>query len=216
MQPTTQEIDSYVSGLFAPESKDGVYDAALATMAEGNLPAINVSASLGKTLHVLATAIGAKRILEIGTLGGYSGTWLASALPADGKMITLEIDPHHAEVAQKNFGRARLSGKVEVRVGPALAALDEMIASGEPKFDITFIDADKPGYVEYLEKALLLTRKGGLILADNALSHKVLTDPENSPIARFNEVLAGKQNLVTTLIPTLREEIDGLTVSVVK
>src|SRR5579863_6772118 len=99
LERTPENIDRYVSDLFAPESKNGVYSAALAAMTEGGLPSINVSASLGKTLHVLALAVGAKRILEIGTLGGYSGLWLASALPADGKMVTLELEPKHAEVA---------------------------------------------------------------------------------------------------------------------
>ena len=215
MEPTVPQIDRYVTGLFAPESKNGIYGSALAAMEEGKLPSINVSASLGKTLHVLALAVGAKRILEIGTLGGYSGIWLASALPAEGKMITLELDPHHAEVAEANFRRAGLADKVELRVGPALESLEKMVASGEGGFDITFIDADKPSYVDYLEKALLLTRKGGLILADNALSHNVLTKPEDSPIARFNKELSEKDNLVSTLIPTLREAMDGLTISVV-
>lgn len=216
MEPNIPEIDKYVTGLFAPESRNGVYGRTLAAMEEGKLPSINVSASLGKTLHVLALAIGAKRILEIGTLGGYSGIWLASALPADGKMITLELDPHHAEVAKENFRRAGLQDKVELRVGPALESLQQMVTNGEGGFDITFIDADKPGYVDYLEKAVILTRKGGLILADNTLSHNVLTKPAESPIGRFNEALAGQDNLVSTLIPTLREQIDGLTVSVVR
>lgn len=216
MEPTVPEINEYVTGLFAPESRNGIYGSTLAAMEEGKLPSINVSASLGKTLHVLALAVGAKRILEIGTLGGYSGIWLASALPADGKMVTLELDPHHAEVAQENFRRAGVGDKVELRIGPALESLTKMAANGEGGFDITFIDADKPGYVDYLEKALQLTRKGGLILADNALSHDALTKRDDSPIARFNEALAGKNNLASTLIPTLREHIDGLTISVVR
>jgi predicted O-methyltransferase YrrM len=216
LERTPENIDRYVSDLFAPESKNGIYSSALETMSEGGLPSINVSASLGKTLHVLTLAVRAKRILEIGTLGGYSGLWLASALPADGKMVTLELEPKHAEVARKNFERAGLGDKVEIRVGPALETLEEMVKKGETGFDITFIDANKDGYVDYLEKALLLTRKGGLVLADNALTHNVLDKPEDSPIARFNEALSRKNNLTTTLIPTLREVIDGLTISVVR
>lgn len=216
MEPNVPEIDRYVTGLFAPESENGIYGAIVESITRAEMPTMQVSASLGKTLHVLALAVGAKRILEIGTHGGYSGTWLASALPADGKLITLELEPERAEVARANFAKAGLSDKIEIRVGPALQSLERMVADQETGFDITFIDADKGGYVDYLEKALVLTRKGGLILADNTLSHNVLTDPENSPIARFNRALAEKKNLVTTLIPTLREDIDGLTVSVVR
>jgi len=216
LEHTTEDIDRYIAELFAPESRNGVYSEALEAMKEGGLPSINVSASLGKTLHVLALATGAKRILEIGTLGGYSGIWLASALPSDGKMITLEVDPHHAEVASENFKRAALADKVELRVGPALASLEEMVNRGEGKFDITFIDANKDGYVDYLEKALALTRKGGLILADNTLTHNALDKGADSPIWQFNSALAKKENLVTALIPTMRELIDGLTVSVVR
>src|SRR5690606_3405585 len=110
-----------------------------------------------------------KRILEIGTLGGYSATWFARALPDDGKLISLEIDPHHAEVARKNLERAGFASKTEVRVGPALQTLDQMRADNEPPFDLVFIDADKEAYPDYLKKVLPMVREGGLILADNTM-----------------------------------------------
>ena len=117
---------------------------------------------------------GARRILEIGTLGGYNAIWLARALPAGGKLITLELSEHHAEVARRNLAQAGLAAKVEVRVGPALAALTAMEQAGEAPFDLVFIDADKDGYVAYLPKSVALVRDGGLILADNTLPDEVL------------------------------------------
>ncbi|MBK8797455.1 MAG: class I SAM-dependent methyltransferase [Anaerolineales bacterium] len=121
-------------------------------MAQEGLPSINISASEGQLLHLLALMSGARRILEIGALGGYSAIWLARALPADGKLITLELDEHHAAVARRNLNAAGLGAKVEVRVGPALATLTAMQQAGEALFDLIFIDADKEGYVDYLQK----------------------------------------------------------------
>jgi predicted O-methyltransferase YrrM len=166
-------IDAYVEGLCVPA--DPVMAQALKDADEAGLPQINVSSCEGKLLLLLGKMAGAKRILEIGTLGGFSTTWLARSLPADGKLISLELMDKHAQVARKNIERAGLKDKVEIRVAPALASLDEMIAAKEPAFDVIFIDADKAGYPAYLERAFKLVHPGSLILGDNALS-RVLTD----------------------------------------
>ena len=214
LERTPHNYNEYVSPLFAAED-DALRLARETTKAEG-LPEINVSASEGKTLHFLALLSGARRILEIGTLGGYSAIWLARALPDDGRMISLEIDPHHADVARRNIDRAGLSGKVEVRVGPAGETLAKMHAAGEGPFDLVFIDADKDGYVEYLNLTVPLTRDGGLILGDNTLPDAVLDPAGDSGTKRYNAAVAAHPGLVSTLLPMLRriEGMDGLTVSI--
>ncbi len=210
---TSHDYNTYITSLFAPE--DAALAQTRAEMESGNLPKINVSASEGKLLHLLALMQGAKRILEIGTLGGYSGIWLARALPEDGSLVSLELDPHHAEVAKANLERAGLRAKVEIRVGPAGETLAQMEADGEAPFDLVFIDADKDGYVEYLHRAFALTREGGLILGDNTLPDSIFSDTETSGTKRYNEAVAAHPHLVTTLIPVLRDRgIDGLTISV--
>ena len=160
-EKSMEQYDHYINQLFAVE--DDVLQATRAAMQQAGLPSINVSASGGQLLHLLALMSGAKRILEIGTLGGYSAIWLARALPADGKLISLEIDEHHANVARRNVAQAGLAEKVEVRVGPALATLTAMEQTGEAPFDLIFIDADKDGYVAYLPKAVALVREGGSV-----------------------------------------------------
>ena len=157
MELDTHAYNNYIAGLFSPE--DDALTKTRAEMARENVPSINVSAPEGKLLHVLTLALGATRILEIGTLGGYSGTFFARALPEDGRLITLEIDPHHADVARRNLDHAGIGHKVEIRVGPASETLSKMAADGEPLFDLIFIDADKDGYVDYLNKSLPLLRK---------------------------------------------------------
>ena len=156
------EYDRYISGLFAAE--DDALRSAREEMVREGMPEINVSASEGKVLHVLARTIGAERILEIGTLGGYSTIWLARALPPQGKLISLEIDARYAEVARRNLKRADLAEKVEVRIGPALESLSQLVAGATDPFDVIFIDADKEGYTNYLRKAMPLLREGGLVL----------------------------------------------------
>ena len=184
-------------------------------MQRGNLPEINVSASEGKLLHMLARLFQPKRILEIGTLGGYSAIWLARALPPTGKMVSLELDAHHAEVAEHNIARAGLASQVEVRVGPASETLARMTADGEPLFDLVFIDADKDGYVDYLHAALPLLRPGGLLLGDNTLPDAVLDPAATSGTKRYNTAVAAHLDLDSILIPVLRNHgIDGLLVSI--
>ena len=212
-EKSMQNYDHYISQLFAVE--DDLLQATRAAMQQAGLPQINVSASGGQLLHLLALTSGARRILEIGTLGGYSAIWLARALPADGKLISLEIDEHHAEVARHNLAQAGLDTKVEVRVGPALATLTAMEQAGEAPFDLVFIDADKDGYVAYLQKAVALVRDGGLILADNTLPDEVLTATAESGTKRYNAAVAAHPALVSSIVPVLRRQgLDGLTISV--
>lgn len=211
MELNTHAFNDYIASLFAPS--DAVLDETLAAMQRENIPAINVSATEGKVLHLLARMVGAKRILEVGTLGGYSGIHFARALPEDGKLVTLELDPHHADVARRNFERAGVSPKAEVRVGPAADSLRQMAADGEPLFDVVFIDADKDGYVEYLQLCLPLLRAGGLLLGDNTLPDAALTG-EDSGTKRYNAAVAERPELVSIVFPVLRQHgIDGLTVS---
>jgi caffeoyl-CoA O-methyltransferase len=210
---TLHDYDRYLTGLFAPE--DDALRATREEMAREAIPRMYVSASEGKLLQVLARMIGARRVLEIGTLGGYSTQWLARALPADGKLISLEIDERHAAVAQRNLARAGVTDQVEVRLGPAAVTLAAMRAAGEAPFDLVFIDADKEGYPGYLEQAVPLTRDGGLILADNALSRSALDSTAESGIARFNAAVAAHPQLLAIIVPVLRGRgIDGLLVAV--
>lgn len=212
-QEQFQAYDQYVSGLFAVE--DDLLQSTLTTMQEEGLRPINVSANSGQLLHLLALMIGARRILEIGALGGYSAIWLARALPADGKLISLELDEHHAGVARRNLARAGLASKVEVRVGPALDSLAAMKQAGEPLFDLVFIDADKDGYVDYLHKTLDLVRDGGLILADNTLREDMLHPDGDSGAKRYNAAVAAHPALVSSIVPVLRSEgFDGMTISI--
>ncbi len=207
-----QEYDRYIGALFAPE--DDALKSARAQMQREGMPEINVSASEGKLLQVLARIIGANRILEIGTLGGYSTIWLARALPPTGKLITLEIDSRYAEVARRNLKRANLLQKVDIKVGPALESLSRLETEGEALFDIVFIDADKEGYPKYLQKAVPLLREGGLVLADNTLPDAVLDPGADSGIKRFNADVSAHPDLTSILVPVLRSRgIDGLLIS---
>ena len=214
-EPETQNYDRYITALFAAE--DEALRTARQEMQREGLPGINVSASEGKLLHVLALLGSPRRILEIGTLGGYSAIWLARALPPDGKLVSLELDAHHADVARRNLERAGLAQKVEVRVGPAAESLTRMAAEGEPLFDMVFIDADKDGYVEYLKLAVPLVREGGLILGDNTLPDAVLDPAADSGTKRYNAAVAARSDLVSIIVPVLRNQgIDGLCISIKK
>jgi predicted O-methyltransferase YrrM len=184
-------VDRYITDLLLPA--DPALDAALDASTAAGLPAIAVSPALGKLLHVLAKAVGAKRILEIGTLGGYSTIWLARALPADGQLVTLEIDPKHAEVARRNFERAGVADRIDLKLGPALDVLPTL--RSQAPFDFVFIDADKGGYTAYLPWAITLSRIGALIIADNVVRAGKITDSASTDenvqgIRRFNEALA--------------------------
>ncbi len=168
-------VDRYITDHLVPP--DAALDGALEASDAAGLQAINVAPNQGKLLMILAMVRGAKRILEIGTLGGYSTIWLAKALPADGRLITLEFEPKHAEVARANIARAGLSEIVEVRLGPARETLAETGGGGEAPFDVVFIDADKANNPHYLGWALQLTRPGSLIIADNVVRDGAIIDP---------------------------------------
>ena len=206
-----QIYDEYIASLFAPP--DAALTATIAEMKRENVPGMNVSATEGQLLHVLALMVGARRVLEVGTLGGYSGIHFARALPKDGKLVTLELDPHHAEVARRNFQNAGVGQQVEIHVGPASQTLRQLVEKGELPFDVIFIDADKDGYVEYLELALPLLREGGLLLADNTLWG--VAEGRDSATKRYNAAVANCPQLTSIVIPVLRSRgIDGLTVSI--
>ncbi len=211
------EIDAYIEELFA--LRDEALDAALEESRRAGLPKIQISPNEGVLLAVLAQIAGARRILEIGTLGGYSAIHLARALPEDGALISLEIDRRHAEVARKNVERAGLEGKVEIRVGDAKVLLAEVVDREEGPFDLVFIDADKEGYPEYLEWALRLSRPGSLILADNTIRGGSVIDPKDDSARstrEFNEKLAEDPRLFGIVLPLIRERIDGLAIALVR
>lgn len=208
------EIDRYIQQLFVPH--DDAFERALRDAAAANLPEINVSPNEGKLLHLLAKISGARRVLEIGTLGGYSTLWLASALPADGRLVTLEIDESFARVARANLDRAALLRRVDIRIGDARLTLDAMLRADEEPFDLVFIDADKEGYPAYLDYALQLTHSGSLILADNVIRDgKVIhgDDESSRAIHEFNEKLARDPRLEAILLPIMRHKVDGLAIA---
>ena len=208
------EIDNYVEGLFAPP--DPALEGALRRSREAGLPEINVSRNEGKLLQLLAEIAGARRILEIGTLGGYSTIHLARALPEGGSLVSLELDERYAEVARENVREAGLGTQVEVRVGDAKTLLARMVEDGEGPFDLTFIDADKGGYSEYLEWALRLSRSGSLILVDNAIRGGSVLYPEDESAWAthdFNEALAKDPRLSALVLPLIRERIDGIAIA---
>ncbi|CAG0935519.1 caffeoyl-CoA O-methyltransferase [Thermoflexales bacterium] len=223
MEPFDQElaakVDHYIEQLFNPHDEALAQNLQNAQAAE--LPIINVSPNEGKLLYLLAKMAGAKRALEIGTLGGYSTTWLARALPADGKVVTLELDQKHAEVARKNLARAGVADRVEVRVGRAVDSLLDMIKQHAVPFDLIFIDADKVSYVEYLDLSLQLSHPGTVILADNVLRNgRVMDRPPADESARgakaFNDALAAHPRLESIILPIIRANLDGLSISIVK
>ena len=209
-----RDIDDYVAGLFAPP--DEALEEALREAEREGLPPINVSATEGKLLQMLVWISGARRVLEIGTLGGYSAIHFARALPEEGALVSLELDEHHAEVARRNVGRAGLSAKVEIRVGDARQGLERLVEHGEGPFDLIFIDADKEGYPEYLDWSLRLSHPGTLILGDNAIREGSVIDPDDSSsraMREFNERLAEDPRLSALVLPLIRERIDGLAIA---
>jgi predicted O-methyltransferase YrrM len=211
-------IDAYIEALFVP--RDPALAQNLADAEAAGLPSINVSPNQGKLLYLLARMAKARRILEIGTLGGYSTTWLARALPRDGVLVTLEVNARHADVARKSLDRAVAPGVVDVRVGNATHTLADMIAAGEQPFDLVFIDADKPGYAGYLELALRLSRPGTVILADNLVRHGHVLDDnptdENARAAKaFNDLIASHPRVESIILPLVRDSVDGMSISIV-
>ena len=214
-----RRVDKYIEKLCIP--RDDALEQGLKDAGQAGLPAIHVSANEGKLLYLIARIAGAKRVLEIGTLGGYSTTWLARALLPDGKVITLELDQRHADVARKNLDRAGVGDRVDIRVGRAADSLRAMVDRGEGPFDLIFIDADKESYVEYLNLSLRLARPGTVILADNLIRNgRVLEARPSEASARgtkaYNEALAAHLSLDSLILPIIRENLDGLSISIVK
>ncbi|NUS09506.1 MAG: O-methyltransferase [Nonomuraea sp.] len=218
-QQTWTAVDDYFNGLLVEE------DEALLAAATGSeragLPPHQVAPNQGKLLNLLATIQGARSILEIGTLGGYSTIWLARALPADGRLVTLEADEHHAAVAAANVSRAGLDHIVDLRVGKALDALPRLVDDGAGPFDLVFIDADKPSNPAYLEWALELTRPGSVIVGDNVVRDGAVTDPADADprvqgVRRFTELIAEHPRLTATTIQTVGAKgYDGFTLALV-
>lgn len=211
-------VDAYIDDLF--DLTDEALDFALKSSRDRGLPAIQISPSQGRFLQILARLTGARRILEIGTLGGYSTIWLARALPTGGKLVTLEYDPKHAEVARAALVRAGLADRTQVLTGAALDTLPGL--ASQDTFDLVFIDADKHNYPGYLDWSLRLTRPGGLILADNVVREgKVLdessADPSVQGVRRFNELLARDPRVEAVVLQQIGVKgYDGLAIARVR
>ena len=218
-QKLFEAVDQYISDLFIKEEES--LTAAERSHGLENIPAINVSPNLGKFLYLMARISKAVKILEVGTLAGYSTIWMAKALPENGRLVSLEIDPRHASIARKNIERAGLSSKVEVRVGKAIDLLPGMVKESEGPFDMIFIDADKPPYAEYFEWALKLSKSGTLIIADNVIRDGKVLDPNHEdPMVqgaqRFNKALAANNQVSATILQTIGvKEYDGMAIAVV-
>ena len=219
-QQLFESVDQYISQLFHDE--DDCLKATELSIIESGIPQISISPNQGKFLQILAKLCNAKKILEMGTLGGYSTIWMARALPENGKLITLEIDKKHAEVAQQNFNRCGLASKIEIRLGKAIELLPQLETEGAGPFDMIFIDADKPPYTEYFQWALKLSRPGTLIIADNVVREgKVLMEesPDDmvSGVKRFNEYLSKCAEVTATIFQTVgAKEHDGMAIAIVK
>ena len=212
-------VDSYLVETLIPS--DPILQEALERNIASGLPMIDVAPNQGKLLYLLAKMRRAKRILEIGTLGGYSTIWLARALPEAGTLITLELDPKHAEVARANIAGAGLSSKVEVRLGPALDSLSKLHAEGAKPFDFIFIDADKSGYPDYLDWSLRLSQPGTVVVADNVVREGEVINPGSKDssvqgVRRFLEKIAADPRLDATALQTVGTKgYDGFALAVV-
>jgi predicted O-methyltransferase YrrM len=199
-------VDEYVNGLFLPS--DTVMEAVRDDLIQQKLPPISVSPSQGKLLYVLAKAMGARRILELGTLGGYSTIWLARALPEGGRVVTIELETRHADIARRNLERAGVMDRVDLRIGNCLDVLPALAAEDKRPFDFIFIDADKDNYAEYLDWSVRLSRPGSFIFADNVIREGGVVDPKSTDAAvrgiqRFNKALAADRRVTSTAIQTV-------------
>jgi predicted O-methyltransferase YrrM len=212
------DVERYIDGLLIPS--DPVLEAAVAASEAAGLPAIAVTPGQGKLLYLLARMQRARRILEIGTLAGYSTLWMARALPAEGSIVTLEADPKHCEVAQANLARGDVAPLIDLRLGRALDTLPELAAEGLEPFDMVFIDADKENTEAYFRWALRLSRTGAVIVVDNVIREGEVADPDsNDPrvqgIQRFNEAVAADPRVEATTIQTVGSKgYDGFTLAI--
>ena len=220
----TQETWSAVDAYFCERliRADPALENALRESEAAGLPQHNVAPNQGKLLHLFAQMQGARRILELGTLGGYSTIWLARALPENGRLITLEANPAYAEVAKANIAQARLSHVVDVRVGKAIETLSLLVQEGIPPFDLIFIDADKPNNAEYLEWSLKLSRPGTVIIGDNVVRNGAVADASSTDrnvvgVRRFFDLMAENPRLSATAIQTVGSKgYDGFCLAIVK
>ena len=213
-------VDSYLEGELL--GQDAALSAVARASEEAKLPPIAVSPLQGAFLHLLVRATRARRVLEVGTLGGYSTTWLARALPPSGAVVTLEIDPHHAEVARANFERAGIADRVEVRIGPAIESLEALRSEGAAPFDFVFLDADKPNNEHYLRAARALCRPGSLIVVDNVVRNGAVADPASKDASvigsrRAVEALAETPGLIASALQTVGSKgYDGFAIALVE
>ena len=219
MQEQWAAVDRYFGDQLAPE--DNALAAVVGANRDAGLPSIDVPALLGKFLDLLVRISGARRVLEVGTLGGYSTIWLTRALPEGGRVVTLEIDPHHAEIARANLKRAGVLDRAEVRVAPALDSLQALHAAGADPFDLVFLDADKRSLPEYLDWSLKLSHPGTIIVADNVVRDGKVLDPESRDpdiqgVRRMTEMMAANPRLSATAIPTVGARgYDGFAIALV-
>ena len=211
-----RSIEEDVTRLFAAEDEGLRY--ALMAAKQGGLPAIQISPMQGKFLQLMAAACHARKILEIGSLAGYSGIWLARALPADGRLITLEVNPHHADIVRRSLAKAGVADRAEVRMGKALDLLPQL--ESEAPFDLVFIDADKPPYPQYLEWALHLARPGSIIIADNCIRRGEAFHPSEDEALKglyeYNRRIASDPRLVSLVLPMDEDYTDGFAIAVVR
>jgi predicted O-methyltransferase YrrM len=223
MEPMNQEqwtaVDHYIGQTVVPS--DAALDAAMAASAKAELPSIAVTPNQGKLLHILARLVRAHRVLEIGTLGGYSTIWLARALPVDGRVISLEVNPKHAEVARSNIERAGLSGAVDIRLGKAIDSLRQIADEGLGPFDLFFIDADKASIPEYFTWSLKLARPGSLIIVDNVVRKGAVIEANSADVdvqgvRQLNNILAKESRVAATTLQTVGSKgYDGFTIALV-
>jgi predicted O-methyltransferase YrrM len=213
------DVDSYLVSLLSPS--DDALDKTLSDSDAAGLPQINVAPNQGKLLELLAKSHGARRILEIGTLGGYSTIWLARSLPESGKLISLELESKHADVARSNIDRAGLGSLVEIRVGPAASSLRDLIGEKVAPFDFIFIDADKEGYPEYFALSLELSRVGTVIIADNVVRAGEIVNPRSEDervlaVRTFLEIVASEDRVEGTAVQTVGSKgYDGFAMLIV-
>lgn len=219
LDPIFANVDRYIGGLFVEE--DEALTEVEKSLVDAGMPQISVTPTEGKLLHLLARLRGATKILEVGTLGAYSTIWMARALPASGRLISIEADAAYARVARANLERAGVQDRVTVRVGRGLDVLPEIVEEGLGPFDMIFIDADKPPYVEYFAWALRLSRPGTLIVADNVIREGAVLDPDTTDqmvagARRFNAALAAEKRVSAVVLQTVGAKgHDGMAIAVV-
>lgn len=216
---TWKKVDGFFTDALIPA--DPSLDAALASNHDAGLPPIDVTPLQGKFLELMIRATGGRRVLEIGTLGGYSTIWMARAVGSEGRVVTLELEKRHAEIAQRNFENAGVAERIDLRIGPASKSLAALVAERAEPFDFIFIDADKAGYPDYLQWSLKLSCPGTLIIADNVVRDGRVIEPDNPDpnirgVRRFTELVAAEHRLSTTVLQTVGGKgYDGFAIAIV-